>query len=83
MAQKILHAANPVWKLADIVERTLFFQSGVNSDDPAFLCIGNLFKILLTDNNGLGFFERQGHSVLTGSKLSNVCDFRAILIDNS
>ena len=35
----------------------------------------------LADNDGHGFFERLGDSVVTGPTLTNVNDFRAILID--
>ncbi len=35
----------------------------------------------LADNNGHGFFGRLGDSVVTGPTLTNVNDFRAILID--
>jgi hydroxypyruvate reductase len=34
----------------------------------------------LADNNGHGFFEALGASVVTGPTLTNVNDFRAILI---
>lgn len=35
----------------------------------------------LANNDGHGFFEALGHSVITGPTLTNVNDFRAILID--
>ena len=35
----------------------------------------------LVDNDGHGFFEALGDSVVTGPTLTNVNDFRAILID--
>ena len=35
----------------------------------------------LTDNDGHGFFEALGDAVITGPTLTNVNDFRAILID--
>lgn len=35
----------------------------------------------LDDNDGPGFFEALGHSVVTGPPLTNVNDFRAIVID--
>ena len=35
----------------------------------------------LLDNNGHGFFEALGDGVVTGPTLTNVNDFRAILID--
>ena len=35
----------------------------------------------LLDNNGHGFFEALGDSVVTGPTLTNVNDFRAILIE--
>ena len=35
----------------------------------------------LDDNDGHGFFEALGDSVVTGPTLTNVNDFRAILID--
>jgi aspartate aminotransferase-like enzyme len=35
----------------------------------------------LADNDGHGFFEALGDSVVTGPTLTNVNDFRAILID--
>jgi hydroxypyruvate reductase len=35
----------------------------------------------LADNDGHGFFETLGDSVVTGPTLTNVNDFRAILID--
>jgi glycerate 2-kinase len=37
----------------------------------------------LDDNYGRGFFEALGDSVLTGPTLTNVNDFRAIVIDGS
>lgn len=37
----------------------------------------------LQDNNGHGFFEALGDSVVTGPTLTNVNDFRAILIDRT
>ena len=37
----------------------------------------------LTNNDGHGFFEALGDSVLTGPTLTNVNDFRAILIDRT
>ncbi len=37
----------------------------------------------LDDNDGHGFFEALGDSVLTGPTLTNVNDFRAILIDGA
>jgi glycerate 2-kinase len=37
----------------------------------------------LMDNNGHGFFEALGDSVVTGPTLTNVNDFRAILIDRA
>ena len=38
-------------------------------------------KDSLADNDGHGFFEALGDSVVTGPTLTNVNDFRAILID--
>jgi hydroxypyruvate reductase len=35
----------------------------------------------LADNDGHGFFESLGDSVVTGLTLTNVNDFRVILID--
>ena len=35
----------------------------------------------LADNNGHGFFEALGASVVTGPTLTNVNDFRAFLIE--
>jgi glycerate 2-kinase len=37
----------------------------------------------LDDNDGHGFFEALGDSVITGPTLTNVNDFRAIVIDGS
>ena len=37
----------------------------------------------LDDNDGHGFFEALGDSVITGPTLTNVNDFRAIAIDGS
>jgi hydroxypyruvate reductase len=36
----------------------------------------------LDDNDGHGFFEALGDSVVTGPTLTNVNDFRAIVIDD-
>ena len=38
-------------------------------------------KDRLADNDGHGFFEALGDSVITGPTLTNVNDFRAIFID--
>jgi hydroxypyruvate reductase len=38
-------------------------------------------KALLADNDGYGFFESLGDLVITGPTLTNVNDFRAILIE--
>jgi glycerate 2-kinase len=35
----------------------------------------------LDDNDGHGFFEALGDAVITGPTLTNVNDFRAIVID--
>ena len=35
----------------------------------------------LADNDGHGFFEALGDQVVTGPTLTNVNDFRAILVD--
>jgi hydroxypyruvate reductase len=35
----------------------------------------------LDDNDGHGFFEALGDSVVTGPTLTNVNDFRAIVVD--
>jgi len=35
----------------------------------------------LDDNDGHGFFQSLGDSVITGPTLTNVNDFRAIVID--
>ena len=40
-----------------------------------------LFRSCLADNDGHGFFEALSDSVVTGPTLTNVNDFRAILID--
>jgi glycerate 2-kinase len=37
-------------------------------------------KACLADNDGHGFFEALGDQVITGPTLTNVNDFRAILI---
>ena len=37
----------------------------------------------LDDNDGHGFFEALGDSVVTGPTLTNVNDFRAIVVDGS
>ena len=37
----------------------------------------------LLDNNGHGFFEALGDGVVSGPTLTNVNDFRAILIDRA
>ncbi len=37
-------------------------------------------KSMLIDNDGHGFFEALGHQVITGPTLTNVNDFRAIMI---
>lgn len=39
-------------------------------------------KASLADNDGHGFFERLGDAVVTGPTLTNVNDFRAILIES-
>jgi hydroxypyruvate reductase len=51
----------------DTLERA--FAAGLRSAD------------CLADNDGHGFFESLGDSVVTGPTLTNVNDFRAILID--
>ena len=38
-------------------------------------------KDSLADNDGHGFFQTLGDSVITGPTLTNVNDFRAVLID--
>ena len=38
-------------------------------------------KDMLANNDGHGFFSALGDSVITGPTLTNVNDFRAILID--
>ncbi len=42
--------------------------------------IGLSARALLDDNDGYGFFAALGHLILTGPTLTNVNDFRAILI---
>ena len=37
----------------------------------------------LDDNDGHGFFQRLGDSVVTGPTLTNVNDFRAVVIDGT
>jgi hydroxypyruvate reductase len=39
-------------------------------------------KARLADNDGHGFFEALGDTVVTGPTLTNVNDFRAVLIEN-
>jgi len=38
-------------------------------------------RLSLDDNDGHGFFEALGDSVITGPTLTNVNDFRVVLID--
>jgi glycerate 2-kinase len=38
---------------------------------------------MLADNDGHGFFSALGDSVITGPTLTNVNDFRAILIEHA
>jgi hydroxypyruvate reductase len=38
-------------------------------------------KAMLADNDGYGFFSALGDLVVTGPTLTNVNDFRAILVD--
>jgi hydroxypyruvate reductase len=40
-------------------------------------------KAMLADNDGYGFFSALGDLVVTGPTLTNVNDFRAILVDQS
>ena len=40
-------------------------------------------KVLLADNDGYGFFQAAGGLIVTGPTLTNVNDFRAILIDRT
>jgi glycerate 2-kinase len=40
-------------------------------------------KDMLDDNDGHSFFAALGDSVTTGPTLTNVNDFRAILVENS
>ena len=51
----------------DTLERA--WRRGINPNDA------------LADNDGHGFFEALGDSVITGPTLTNVNDFRAILVD--
>jgi len=37
-------------------------------------------KDSLADNDGHGFFQKLGQSVITGPTMTNVNDFRAVLI---
>jgi len=53
----------------DTLERA--WTRGINPNDA------------LADNDGHGFFEALGDSVITGPTLTNVNDFRAILVDSA
>lgn len=54
------------WICPEILNRAM--ESGLNAINA------------LNDNDGHGFFEALGHSVITGPTLTNVNDFRCILI---
>ena len=52
---------------------------GPDTLDRAF-AVGMKPKDSLADNDGHGFFQRLGDSVITGPTMTNVNDFRALLI---
>ncbi|HWQ38477.1 MAG TPA: glycerate kinase [Burkholderiales bacterium] len=83
-----LDAEEGIWALAgdtDGIDGTEDSAGAIVAPDSLrrAAALGMDAKAMLANNDGYGFFSRLGDLVITGPTLTNVNDFRAILIDRA
>ena len=81
--QRLTRGAYFVIGAAHEERRDIFAAASVMqaSHTPLLLAVGVNPRASLDNNDGHGFFRALGDSVITGPTLTNVNDFRAILIE--